>query len=85
MNLKTITDNLLMLGALAAAAYGLYYYLNGPKEPAKATARYQENEQETRFDQLEESSGSLDDCYRYSDPNSIEACIERRTKADQQD
>ena len=79
MKLKSLADSLFMLAVIAAGAYGLYYFLNTPKEPSKTSARYQENEQETRFDQIEDASGNLDDCYRYTDPNSIEACIERRT------
>ncbi|MGI9318449.1 MAG: hypothetical protein ACR2QW_14055 [bacterium] len=80
MNLKTMTDNLLVLIALAAGAYGLYYYMKSPQEPTKATARYLENEQETRFDQIEDAKGNLDDCYRYANADSVEACIERRTR-----
>ena len=79
MNLKSLADSLFMLAIIAAGAYGVYYFLNTPDEQSKASARYKENEQETRFDQIEDASGSLDDCYRYTDPNSIEACIERRT------
>ena len=80
MNLKTVTDNILLLGLIAAGAYGLYYHLSRGQESDKAAARYHENEQETRFDQIEDAGGNLDDCYRYTDPDSIEACIEKRTK-----
>lgn len=80
MKIKSLIDSLLPLIILAAAGYGFYYYLKSQPEPAKTTARYQENDQETSFDQIEDAKGGLDDCYRYTNADHIQACIEARTQ-----
>jgi len=80
MKVKGLIDSLIPLIILAAAGYGLYYYLKSPPESSKTTARYQENDQETSFDQIEDGKGGLDDCYRYISSDHIQACVDARTK-----
>ncbi|MGB5705201.1 MAG: hypothetical protein WBM41_00105 [Arenicellales bacterium] len=80
MKIKGLVDSLIPLIILAAAGYGLYHYLISPPETAKTTARYQENDQETSFDQIEDGKGGLDDCYRYVNADHIQGCIEAKTK-----
>ena len=75
--MKRMLDNLLLLALMIGAAYGLYRYLQDPPEEKPVVVRYKENDQATMFHEREDGGNNLDDCYRHSDPDVIQGCLEQ--------
>ena len=77
MRLGTALKDLVWLAPVALAAYFLYSFM-GMTEPDNGNSiRYRDNDQSTRFDQIEEVRGNLDDCERYANPSHVRACNEK--------
>ncbi len=78
--MKNLFENILMLAVIFGGGYALYHYLVDPPEESRSQVRYLENDQATMFHEREEAGNNLDDCYRYANPDSVQGCIERRSK-----
>ena len=83
--MKRLLDNLMLLAVMIGAAYGLYWYLTDPPEKQSARIRYKENDQATMFHLREDGGNNLDDCYRYTNPDSVQGCLEQRGESSETD